>query len=116
MNARNILLTHFSQRYPKMPDLQLPDQAPPNEAFETSDAKAPVVAAFDGASMRIGSLWKMEKYMDALSATFEERRASEGDEEEPDSAQGSSTTAGEQVQPQKGRQSPTKNKKSKQKA
>jgi len=83
MKAKNILLTHFSQRYPKMPDLQQ-DQPVTEESLGGSDSttpepRAPVALAFDCASLRIGSLWKMEKYMGALAKTFED---TEGDETE----------------------------------
>lgn len=83
MGAKSILLTHFSQRYPKFPDLSLTplvdDTADPT--VETT-GKPPVTIAFDCASFRIGSLWKMEHYMGALTKTFppeEDAGPSEGD-------------------------------------
>lgn len=93
MRAKNILLTHFSQRYPKLPELNLgaPRTSMLDESLEEAASEdtagtiptreAPVAIAFDCASLRIGSLWKMEKYMDALATTFpaEEEVPSEAD-------------------------------------
>ncbi|KAG8949139.1 hypothetical protein FRC00_008236 [Tulasnella sp. 408] len=71
MNAKNILLTHFSQRYPKMPELQAPALADESLTSPSEEPLAPVAIAFDCATLRLGSLWKMEKYMGAMAQTFE---------------------------------------------
>lgn len=71
MNAKNILLTHFSQRYPKMPELQAPDLANESLTSPSEEPRAPVAIAFDCATLKLGSLWKMEKYMGAMAQTFE---------------------------------------------
>lgn len=70
MNAGNILLTHFSQRYPKMPDLGSVPVIDESGTVVDAQKRPPVAVAFDGASLKIGSLWKMEHYMDALAKTF----------------------------------------------
>jgi hypothetical protein len=86
MEAQNVLLTHFSQRYPKMPDLQQHD-AVTDESFglledsssspSLTASRAPVAIAFDGASISIGSLWKMEKYTEAITQTVEAQESIE---------------------------------------
>lgn len=70
MNAQNILLTHFSQRYPKLPDLGLVPMVDESARVLDQERRAPIAVAFDCASMRVGSMWKMEHYMDALAKTF----------------------------------------------
>jgi ribonuclease Z len=72
MKAQNILLTHFSARYPKLP------------SGTTSVAKRfdhnPVVAlAFDNANMTIGNMWKMGYYMPAIERSFSDT-VEEGDD------------------------------------
>ncbi|GAA6021489.1 hypothetical protein JCM11491_006513 [Sporobolomyces phaffii] len=59
MQARHLLLTHFSARYPKLP----PASAP----LAVSELRRPVVAtAFDLMTLKLSEFWKMEKYRDAL--------------------------------------------------
>ncbi|KAG9033520.1 hypothetical protein FRB95_014699 [Tulasnella sp. JGI-2019a] len=83
MHAKNILLTHFSQRYPKFPELKTSPSTVVDEAGDViAGREAPIAVAFDCASLRIGSLWKMEHYMNALAKTFpqdEEAAPSEAD-------------------------------------
>jgi ribonuclease Z len=80
MNAEHILLTHFSARYPKMP----PSRARPPARVQDPDApKEPVVAlAFDNASLKIGDLWKVNYYIQAVERTIEDAFQEEGDEGE----------------------------------
>ncbi|TFK39749.1 hypothetical protein BDQ12DRAFT_734488 [Crucibulum laeve] len=78
MRAENILLTHFSARYPKMPPSIITS---PKEA-KSSGRKEPIVAlAFDHAALTIGSLWKLNYYLPALEQSFRDL-AEEGDDEE----------------------------------
>lgn len=70
MNAENILLTHFSARYPKTPPSIVAD---PNEA--------PVGLAFDHASMRIRDIWKLNSYLPALEQSFLDTRDEQEEEE-----------------------------------
>jgi ribonuclease Z len=64
MNARRILLTHFSQRYQKIP------------VMENRDGKDQVViVAFDYMRVRIGDIAKVEAFKPALMKLFEEKEA-----------------------------------------
>jgi ribonuclease Z len=83
MNAENILLTHFSARYPKMPPTGV---TKPNQIEETSQKrlKEPIVAlAFDHANFTIGNLWKINYYLPAVEQSFIDT-AEEGDEDDVD--------------------------------
>jgi ribonuclease Z len=65
MNAKNILLTHFSARYPKMPPSAL------RLSVTSSEKQRPVLAlAFDQARMRIGDMWKMNYYLPVIERSF----------------------------------------------
>ncbi|KAL1738920.1 beta-lactamase-like protein, partial [Schizophyllum fasciatum] len=59
MSAENVLLTHFSARYPKLP---------PAVLSRSGDAAArPLVTmAFDHARMTIGTMWKVNAYLPAI--------------------------------------------------
>ncbi|KAG8910039.1 hypothetical protein FRC01_006582 [Tulasnella sp. 417] len=67
-------------RYPKMPELQGPALADESLTSPSEEPRAPVAIAFDCATLRLGSLWKMEKYMGAMAQTFEKEpdEASDG--------------------------------------
>ncbi|KAG0701177.1 hypothetical protein DFH29DRAFT_831788 [Suillus ampliporus] len=72
MNAQNILLTHFSARYPKMPP-----------SISERQAGDPVVAfAFDHANIKIGDMWKMGVYARAIEQSFIDIADIEGEESE----------------------------------
>lgn len=72
MNAQNILLTHFSARYPKMPP-----------SVSERQAGDPVVAfAFDLANIKIGDMWKMAAYAGAIEQSFTDITDIEGEEPE----------------------------------
>lgn len=72
MNAQNILLTHFSARYPKMPP-----------SVSERQAGDPVVAfAFDHANIKIGDMWKMDAYARAIEQSFIDIADIEGEETE----------------------------------
>jgi ribonuclease Z len=72
MNAQNILLTHFSARYPKMPP-----------SVSERQAGDPVVAfAFDHANIKIGDMWKMDAYARAIEQSFIDIADIEGEEPE----------------------------------
>ncbi|KAI6010112.1 hypothetical protein EDC04DRAFT_3072447 [Pisolithus marmoratus] len=63
MNAYSTLLTHFSARYPTMPQSML-------TSYEPGE---PIVAlAFDHANVRIGDMRKMQAYMPAIEQSFTE--------------------------------------------
>lgn len=74
MNAENILLTHFSARYPKMP----PSLTEP----ESPIGKQTVIGlAFDHARVRIGDMRKLRAYLPAIEQSFADT-IEEGDEDE----------------------------------
>ncbi|KAJ7230661.1 hypothetical protein GGX14DRAFT_584185 [Mycena pura] len=83
MNAENVLLTHFSARYPRMP--------PPVGNARTSDtggldASEPVVAlAFDHTNLTIGSIPRLSMYLDVIQQAFADT-SEEDDEEEAKAA------------------------------
>ncbi|KII91109.1 hypothetical protein PLICRDRAFT_37799 [Plicaturopsis crispa FD-325 SS-3] len=77
MHAENILLTHFSARYPKMPPGIAQSMA------DAEDRREPVLAlAFDHAHLTIGDLWKMNIYMPAIEQSYDDTVTQEGEEEE----------------------------------
>jgi ribonuclease Z len=76
MNAENILLTHFSARYPRMP--------PSVGIAHTGSAgeREPIVAlAFDHANLTIGSMWKLNMYLPVIQQTFADTSEEEDEEE-----------------------------------
>ncbi|KAJ7460806.1 hypothetical protein FB451DRAFT_1045064 [Mycena latifolia] len=74
MNAENVLLTHFSARYPRMP--------PSVGIGRPTGEREPVVAlAFDHANLTIGSMWKLNMYLPVIQQTFADT-TEEDDEEE----------------------------------
>ncbi|KAJ6474674.1 hypothetical protein C8R47DRAFT_986730 [Mycena vitilis] len=81
MNAENVLLTHFSARYPRMPP-------PVGNARPTGDGgpREPVVAlAFDHVNLTLGSIWKLSTYLPVIQQTFADT-SDEADEEESKAA------------------------------
>ncbi|KDQ60306.1 hypothetical protein JAAARDRAFT_125659 [Jaapia argillacea MUCL 33604] len=64
MDARNILLTHFSARYPKMPPSLL-------DSGEPSEKPKPVIGvALDGARISIGNMRRLNAYLPAIEQMF----------------------------------------------
>ncbi|KZT39457.1 hypothetical protein SISSUDRAFT_984836 [Sistotremastrum suecicum HHB10207 ss-3] len=61
MGAETILLTHFSGRYPKMPEYKTMGSEP---------TKHRLALAFDNAQFRVGDMWKMEKYFTAIERSY----------------------------------------------
>ncbi|KAF8434881.1 hypothetical protein L210DRAFT_3552991 [Boletus edulis BED1] len=61
MKARNILLTHFSARYPNIP---------PSVTSEHNPGDPTLALAFDHANIRIGDMWKMNAYIKAIEQSF----------------------------------------------
>lgn len=61
MKARNILLTHFSARYPNVP---------PSVVTEHSPGDPTVALAFDHANIKISEMWKMNAYIKAIERSF----------------------------------------------
>ncbi|KAB5523002.1 beta-lactamase-like protein [Coniochaeta sp. 2T2.1] len=67
MRAKNVLLTHFSQRYPKLPEIQ--------NGGERGDGEAPVVFAFDFMRVRLGEFRKAREFVPALQRLRQEKKA-----------------------------------------
>ena len=61
MNAYSTLLTHFSARYPTMPQSML---------AKRKDGDPFVALAFDHANIRIGDMQKMHAYTAAIEQNF----------------------------------------------
>lgn len=61
MNAKRILLNHFSQRYPKLPKTRA-----------TEDNDRDVSISYDMMTIKVGDMWKMKYYMDAAEMLFAE--------------------------------------------
>lgn len=79
MNAKYLLLNHFSQRYPKLPRIQPFDPA--------SEQKRPIIAlAFDLMSVPLKSFPAMETYNDAFQALFAEMAEAEPESEDEEDA------------------------------
>ncbi|GAA5875077.1 hypothetical protein JCM3774_003421 [Rhodotorula dairenensis] len=73
MEARHLLLTHFSARYPKLP--------PPSTFDSSEQAHRPVVAtAFDLMTLRLDEFWKVERYRDAMDALLSWDEADDRDD------------------------------------
>jgi len=76
MRAQNVLLTHFSSRYPTMPRYfaSSPERG-------GTDHQPTIALAMDHACIRVGDLWKMAAYFPAIEQSFRDI-TDEGDEEE----------------------------------
>ncbi|KAH9990962.1 hypothetical protein BJV74DRAFT_920412 [Russula compacta] len=76
MRAQNVLLTHFSSRYPTMPRYfaSFPKR-------DGTNHEPTIALAMDHACIRVGDLWKMATYFPAIEQSFRDI-AEEGDEEE----------------------------------
>ena len=70
MEAKHILLNHFSQRYPKLPKSRV-----------SSQEEGVVSISYDLMSVRIGDMWRMAYYIDAAEILF---KTDEADDEGAD--------------------------------
>ncbi|KAF8956934.1 hypothetical protein BDZ97DRAFT_1848960 [Flammula alnicola] len=78
MKAKNLLLTHFSARYPKLPPYVTKELS--SKADVTMyDQDTFIVPSFDHMNMTIGDMWKMQFYLLTLLRNF--REALDEDEE-----------------------------------
>ncbi|KAK3332545.1 hypothetical protein B0T19DRAFT_344987, partial [Cercophora scortea] len=66
MGARNVLLTHFSQRYPKMPVIAEPEA----EASHDVGDHTPILFAFDYMRVKLGEFRMAEAFLPALKELF----------------------------------------------
>lgn len=76
MRAQNVLLTHFSSRYPTIPRYLA--SSPKGDGIEHQPT---VALAMDHACIRLGDLWKMAMYIPAIEQNFRDIK-DKGDEEE----------------------------------
>ena len=75
MNAEHVLLTHFSARYPKMP----PDGL--GKLRQNGNGKQGILGlAFDHLDLKIGEMWKMNKYLGAVEQSFKDTEEDEGED------------------------------------
>ncbi|KAJ7089838.1 hypothetical protein B0H15DRAFT_273688 [Mycena belliarum] len=77
MNAENVLLTHFSARYPRMP----PSIGSDRPAGSMTQREPLIALAFDHANLTLGSIWKLSMYLPVIQETFADT-SEEDDEEE----------------------------------
>ncbi|GAC99145.1 potential tRNA 3' processing endoribonuclease [Pseudozyma hubeiensis SY62] len=83
MGAQNILLTHFSQRYPKMARSSL---FALSEQGEKDGKNVPIALAFDMVTYPLSQFEKIQNYTPAMEALF--AADTEGDEEDQSVAAG----------------------------
>lgn len=77
MKATNVLLTHFSARYPKMP----PSGVPTPLGQDGTTQQPTLGLAFDNVDIALRNMWKMNVYLRAIEQSFKDT-AEEGDDEE----------------------------------
>jgi ribonuclease Z len=68
MQAENILLTHFSARYPKMPQSEAAQDSLDSRNYPTP----PFGIAFDHSKIRIREMPKLHAYLPAIGRYFDE--------------------------------------------
>ncbi|AOW00583.1 beta-lactamase-like protein [Yarrowia lipolytica] len=74
MEAKHVVLTHFSQRYPKLPELSA-------LTLETKDLqKVPVAIAFDMMRIRLGEIAEQADHFDAIAKALEDGERGEADD------------------------------------
>ena len=76
MRAQNVLLTHFSSRYPTMPRYFASSRR-----GDGTEHRPTIALAMDHACIRVGDLWKMANYFPAIEQSFRDM-GDEVDEEE----------------------------------
>ncbi|KAI0305153.1 hypothetical protein B0F90DRAFT_1701754 [Multifurca ochricompacta] len=82
MRAQNVLLTHFSSRYPTMPRYTTCTRG------DFANDKPTIALAMDHACIRVGDLWKMAAYFPAIEQSFKDigDEGEEGEEGEKEVA------------------------------
>lgn len=69
MGAAVTLLTHFSQRYPKMARMNLDKQE--GETSEEKEKRPIVAIGMDLLELEMNEMWKMERYLPAMEVLFQ---------------------------------------------
>ncbi|KAG0050666.1 Zinc phosphodiesterase ELAC protein 2 [Gryganskiella cystojenkinii] len=77
MSARSTLLTHFSQRYPKIPQLGIEDG-------ETTTTEVGI--CFDLMSVRLDQIWTLARYVPALEVLYSAQSEAAEEEEDEDAS------------------------------
>lgn len=85
MRAQNVLLTHFSSRYPTMPRYLV--SSPKGDGTEH---RPTIALAMDHSCIRVGNFWKMAAYFPAIEQSFRDI-GDDVDEEEASHMQASLT-------------------------
>ena len=92
MRATTVLLTHFSQRYPKAVSLTLqppsPTSSPSTKEFYDNQVLA---LGLDLVKLKIGEMWKMKYFqpaIEAMYATLPDAEDAEGEMEGVETAEG----------------------------
>lgn len=66
MGAQNVLLTHFSSRYPKVPELC-------THCAASGDGVMAIGVAFDLMTVKIGAMRRLNGYLPDIEASFAEK-------------------------------------------
>ncbi|KAI1347685.1 hypothetical protein F5Y01DRAFT_294544 [Xylaria sp. FL0043] len=79
MGARRILLTHFSQRYQKLPNIEDSMEIPSNVETTGDKAKADkvILVAFDYMRVKLGDFRKAQAFLPTIQALLEDNTKSE---------------------------------------
>lgn len=71
MNAKNILLTHFSARYAKVPPDLVGRRGLPPMTLLSFNRERQIVPAFDHLNLTIGEMWKIQFYLRPMVQAIE---------------------------------------------
>lgn len=66
MNAKNILLTHFSARYAKVPPDLVGRRRLRHITADSFNRERQIVPAFDNLNLTIGDMWKIQFYLRSM--------------------------------------------------
>ncbi|KAK3391813.1 hypothetical protein B0T20DRAFT_422259 [Sordaria brevicollis] len=82
MEARRVLLTHFSQRYPKMQEASALDDEGQDDKKGDKKDRMVVLYAFDYMRVKLGEFKMAERFLPALRELYKELESEEGEEAE----------------------------------
>ena len=66
MNAKNILLTHFSARYAKVPPDLIGRRRLQQVTADSFNRERQIIPAFDNLNLTIGDMWKIQFYLRSM--------------------------------------------------
>lgn len=84
MNARYVILNHFSQRYPKIPKLPAPEPDVDENGEVVPSSGSTVAISFDFMSLRAADTWKMSHFTEPLSLLYAEEEEEVAMDEDED--------------------------------